>query len=141
MNYVKKLIFHKSDKIYIQLFRYLFVGGIAFAADFGSLYLLTEFAGFYYLLSAAMSFMVGLIVNYSLSVKWVFQVQKTDRKLGQFIIFGIIGVVGLGLNELIIWLITDKLHVYYLYSKCVSTVIVLFWNFLARRKLLVLGKK
>ena len=75
-------------------------------------------------------------MNYNLSVKWVFNVKVSNRKFGKFILFGIIGVVGLGLNELIIWLVTEKLHVYYLYSKMISTIIVLFWNFLARRNLL-----
>ncbi|MFC1898064.1 GtrA family protein [Candidatus Cloacimonadota bacterium] len=134
---LKKLLIEESDKIYIQLIRYAFVGGLSFIADIGALYLLTEFAGLHYLLSAASGFIVGLIVNYSLSVKWVFNVDITERKLSQFLIFGIIGIVGLGLNELIIWFITEKLQVYYLYSKIISTVIVLFWNFLARRKLML----
>jgi putative flippase GtrA len=137
---LKKLIFQTSNKIHIQLIRYLFVGGLAFIADFGTLYLLTEFTGFHYLLSAALGFIIGLAINYSLSVKWVFQVAKEDRKINQFITFGIIGLVGLGLNELIIWFMTEKLHIYYLYSKLISTAIVLIWNFLARRKLMMKGK-
>lgn len=136
----KELMFRRSDKIHIQLIRYTLVGGIAFAADFGTLYLLTEFGGIHYLISAASGFIIGLFLNYALSLKWVFQVENGGHKFTQFVIFGIIGIVGLVLNELIIWLITEKLHVYYLYSKIISTVIVLFWNFLARRKLLTARK-
>lgn len=137
----KKIFVQRSDKFQIQLIRYIIVGGIAFLADFGSLYLLTDHVGLHYLQAAAAAFLVGLAVNYLLSVKWVFQVEISDRKIGRFAVFGLIGVVGLGLNELIIWLFTEKLHLYYLYSKCISTVIVLFWNFLARRRLLVSGEK
>ena len=138
---LNKLFMQKSEKIHIQMFRYTFVGGTAFVADLGTLYLLTEFAGLHYLFSAVFGFILGLIVNYSLSVRWVFNVGSTDRKFNQFVIFSIIGVVGLGMNEIIIWSLTEKLHFYYLYSKMISTVIVLFWNFLARRKLFTAGRK
>jgi putative flippase GtrA len=40
--------------------------------DFGSLYVLTEYAGVYYLVSAAAAFLLGLSTNYALSVAWVF---------------------------------------------------------------------
>ena len=137
---IKKLIKNKTDNTLIQLFRYTFVGGIAFGVDFSLLFLLTEFAGIHYLLSAAISFSVGLVTNYILSIIWVFKTRNISNRYLEFIIFGIIGIVGLGMNELIIWSFTEYLHFYYLVSKIVSTVVVYLWNFFARKYILYNNK-
>ena len=131
-----KLFVKKTDNTFIQLFRYTFVGGIAFIVDFASLYLLTEFVGFHYLYSAAIAFIIGLIINYILSILWVFKSRAVNKKIVEFIIFAIIGMIGLGLNEIIIWFSTERINLYYLHSKLISTVIVYFWNFLARKYIL-----
>jgi putative flippase GtrA len=137
---IKKLIKNKTDNTLIQLFRYTFVGGIAFGVDFSLLFLLTEFAGIHYLLSAAISFSVGLVTNYILSIIWVFKTRNISNRYLEFIIFGIIGIVGLGMNELIIWSFTEYLHFYYLVSKIVSTLVVYLWNFFARKYILYNNK-
>ena len=133
---LNKLFIKKTDNTLIQLFRYTFVGGIAFVVDFSSLYILTEFAGLHYLYSAAIAFILGLIINYILSILWVFKSRAVNKKIFEIIIFAVIGIIGLGLNELIIWFSTEKFKLYYLYSKLISTAIVYFWNFLARKYIL-----
>lgn len=117
----------------IQLIRYGFVGAIAFAADYGSLYVLTEVAGWQYLLSAAISFLIGLIVNYTLSNLFVFKAHSLNSHTAEFIIFALIGVIGLGLNEGIMYVLTDIVGWYYMVSKLISTGVVFFWNFFARK--------
>ena len=133
---IKKFFKDKTDNTLIQLFRYTFVGGIAFVVDFGSLFLLTEFAGVHYLVSAAISFLFGLATNYLLSILWVFNTRSISNRYHEFIIFGIIGIIGLGLNELIIWRFTEYLHFHYLISKIISAIVVYLWNFFARKNLL-----
>ena len=127
---------YKTDSSIIQFVRYFFVGGIAFIVDFGSLYVFTAIFGIYYLISAAIAFILGLTVNYILCIKWVFTKRKLLSKQFEFGIFAIVGVVGLGINELIIWIFTDYIHFHYLISKIFSAVVVLIWNFSARKFLL-----
>ena len=86
-------------------------------------------------LSAAAGFLVGLTLNYSLSVRWVFSQRKIANKAGEFALFAVIGIAGLGLNELIMWVLTDLMSVYYLGSKIVTTGVVYLWNFFARKLL------
>jgi putative flippase GtrA len=45
-------------------------------------------------------------------------------------------MVGLGLNEVFIWFFTAEVGFYYLISKIISAIIVLFWNFFARKYVL-----
>ena len=125
---------------WVQLFRYFWVGGTAFAVDFGLLWLLTGWCGVHYLLSAAIAFAAGLTVNYALSVSWVFSERALRSRIAEFTAFVSIGIVGLGLNEAILWSMTDFLELHYLISKTVATAAVFFWNFTARKYLLFNGK-
>lgn len=130
---LKTLFRDKPGSLVGQLLRYAVVGGISFVVDYGSLWLLTEMAGVPYLWSAAIAFILGLTCNYILSTRWVFGESRIRNAWGEFAAFALIGVVGLGLNELIMYACTDGLGFHYMFSKIVSTGIVFFWNFLARR--------
>jgi putative flippase GtrA len=126
---------HKTDPntLFGQLCRYTIVGFIAFVFDFGTLYGLTHFLGVHYLLSAAAAFVLGLSVNYTLSIKWVFSRRTVRNGSAEFLIFALVGAAGLGLNELFIWLFTEIAHFHYLVSKIISTIFVYLWNFFARK--------
>lgn len=125
----------KTNNTLIQFFRYFFVGGIAAVVNIGFLYLLTDLAHFHYIISNIISFTMGLVVNYILSKKFVFQEETTLSKSKEFIIYAIIGVIGLGIDTLLIWLFTDLIHIYYMVSKIISTMLVFIWNFGARKVL------
>jgi putative flippase GtrA len=133
---LNRLLKQETERTVIQLIRYVFVGGAAFIVDFGSLFILTDFFGIYYLVSAAIAFILGLIVNYSLSISWVFNNRTLDNSTLEFGVFSLIGIVGLGLNEIFIWFFTAKIGFYYLISKVISAIIVLLWNFFARKYVL-----
>ncbi|HOJ87045.1 MAG TPA: GtrA family protein [Elusimicrobiales bacterium] len=121
------------DKTIIQFFKYLLIGGSAFLIDYSLLWILTERFNFFYLISSAISFICGLIFNYLLSVRWVFDKRKLRNKKLEFLFFSVIGIAGLFINQLSIWFFTEKLKIFYMYSKLLSSAIVLLWNFGARK--------
>lgn len=122
-----------SDSLLAQFRRYAVVGGIAFGFDIGSLWFFTHFLRIHYLAAAGMAFLIGLAVNYGLCVRWVFKKRAVKSKGVEFMIFGLIGLVGLALNEMFMWLFTAMVGFHYLVSKIGSTVFVYLWNFFARR--------
>lgn len=126
----------KTDNTFLQLFRYTFVGGLAFIVDFGTLFILTEYLHFHYLISAGIGFTLGLTINYSISIKWVFTKRSFRNRKLEFILFMFIGLAGLGLNELFLWIFTDILMFYYLISKIITSILVYLWNFFARKIIL-----
>ncbi|MDQ1332184.1 MAG: hypothetical protein QG576_218 [Bacteroidota bacterium] len=126
----------KTDNTFIQLIRYTFVGGLAFIIDFGTLFILTEYLNIHYLISAGIAFILGLTINYLISTIWVFSKRSFKNQNLEFLLFAFIGIAGLGLNELFMWVFTDLLLIYYLVSKIITTIIVYFWNFFARKYLL-----
>jgi len=129
---VKKL-FEPTDNTFIQFIRYIFVGGISFLADAFALWTVSLFA--HYLIAAAIAFVFGLIVNFVLSKLFVFTDNKTN-KFVEFMTYAVIGVVGLLLTELLMYLLTDKLHIFFMLSKVITAAIVLVWNFAARKIIL-----
>jgi len=126
----------KTNSTVVQLFRYTFVGGVAFLFDFGTLYVLTEYFHIYYLVSAGFAFIIGLTINYFLSIKWVFSIRVMKNRTTEFLLFSSIGLVGIGFNELLLWILTDIFLIHYLLSKIITTIFVYFWNFFARKVIL-----
>lgn len=133
---VNILVKDDTQNVLVQLFRYTFVGGTAFLLDFTALFLLTRYLGIHYLISAGLAFTLGLVTNYVLSVTWVFSIHRLDSRVAEFGVFALIGFVGLAMNEMFMWLFTEKVGLHYLVSKIASTFFVYLWNFFARRFLL-----
>jgi putative flippase GtrA len=131
-----RLFVRKSAQLSIHLLRAIFSSNVAFALDFGLLVLLTEVVHLHYLVANIIAFMTGTSLLYALSIFWVFSRRTVQSRHLEYWLFILIGVVGVGFNELFIWLFTEKVHIYYLYSKIIAGSIVFFWNFLSRRFIL-----
>ena len=119
-----------------QFIRYVGVGGLSFVVDFACLYLLTETIGWHYLASATLAFCAGLITNYLLCLRWVFDFRRMQNRLHEFTVFGTIGLGGLLLNNLLLYTFTGLLGLYYLLSKVLAAAIILLFNFGLRRWML-----
>jgi len=130
---LREVLTQDDPKISVQLMRYILIGGCAFLVDIALLYVITEYLGVNYLVSAAISFCAGMAITYVFSIRWIFKKRRFANTHAEWVIFAWIGIVGLGLNEIIIWLITSQLLAHYLVSKIVASVLVLFWNFFARK--------
>ena len=138
---IEKLLKGPSGDLRIQAFRYLVSGGTAFLADTGLLALLTEvFGREQLLLWTAIAFAVGLLITYLFSIRWVFDRRSMKNRAAEITVFVLIGVIGLGLTELLMWLIAQKAGVHYLLSKIITTVLVFIWNFAAKKLLLFRSK-
>jgi putative flippase GtrA len=123
----------KSDLVYIQFARYTVVGGLACLVDVGLLFTITHYLNINYLISAAIGFCAGIIVNYVLCTLWVFPTRTMGSRWLEFLVFLAIGLIGLGMNQATMWFLTERMGVHYLYSKINAVAIVFFWNFFARK--------
>ena len=120
----------KKTSLWQQITRFAVVGGSAFLIDYGIMILLTELCGINYLISSAISFTVSVIYNYLLSVHWVFNVTEDRSQKQDFAVFIVLSVIGLGINQLIMWVCVDKLQIFYMISKIGATAIVMVYNFI-----------
>ena len=128
-----KLIHGHTKNPLVQLLRYGVTGFIAFVVDYLLLMLLTDFFGLHYLISTAISFVCSVIVNYFLSINWVFNRSRKQKPMMVLSAFLIIGFFGLLITEVLMWTFTEKVHLHYLISKIIATFIVFFYNFITRR--------
>lgn len=138
---LNSLLKDPTGNVVVQALRYAVSGGVAFVADFLLLYVLTDCAHVHYLLSAILSFCVGLLITYLLSVYWIFDKRRFDSRVPEIIIFVLIGLVGLLITALFMWLFTDLLQIHYLLSKVLTTFVSTVWNFLAKKFILFSDRK
>jgi putative flippase GtrA len=116
-----------------QFIRYFEAAAAGLMVDFGVLVLLTTGLGFYHLIGATAGFLAGLAVVYLLSERYVFARPKINHRGTRFVIFGLVGLVGLGLLNALMYVATDVLGLFYLWSKVLATCLVYLWNFFGRR--------
>lgn len=129
----KKLFVDQSSHGLVQLIRYGLVVAIAAPIDLGGYVVLKSAFHVYYVLAATISFTVSLIVNYLLSVAWVWTNHTGRQRHIDATIFMIIGIVGLVITDAVVYLFTDFAHSNYIISKLIAFTIVFFWSFGARR--------
>lgn len=120
-------------KLMGQILKFGVVGGLAFLIDYSILYVLTEFVGLHYLISGGISFTIAVIFNYLMSIFWVFETKKDQNKTSQFIIFIILSIIGLGINQVVIWVLVEKLLIHYMIAKIAAAAIVMVYNFVTRK--------
>lgn len=127
-----------------QIIRFAIVGAIATLIDFGILFLLKNLCGWDPTISNGISFTISLIINYLLSMRFVFNPDEKLSKQKQFLIFVITSVIGLGLSELIMYFGTKIFgtdNVTVLIIKILSTGIIMVYNYVSKKLLLEPHKK
>lgn len=110
------------------------VGVIATVIDFGVMIGLTEQAGLDPVLSAAVSFVVSLLFNYAASMRFVFKHREDLSRSRELAIFVALSVVGLAINEVLMWVGVNSLHLNYVLVKVGATCVVMLWNFASRKR-------
>jgi putative flippase GtrA len=116
----------------LQIIKFGIVGVIAALVDVGTLVILKELFLVDVLLSSAISFCVSVTVNYILSMTFVFK-SKNQSKIREFIIFVLLSIGGLCINQLILWGGVNFTSIHYLVIKFLAMVIVPFYNFITRK--------
>lgn len=121
----------KSSNGLVQLFRYGFVGLAAAIVDTGALLLLANVWGVDYIAANTVGFILGTAVNYMISVAWVFH--RTTHPAIEVSLFVLIGVVGLGVSDLSLWVGVHWFAMDLLWAKVLAIVVGFLWNFALRK--------
>lgn len=135
----------------MEALRFVITGGVCFAVEFAALVLLRDKCGLDTLIATPIAFLISVIVNYLLCVRWVFSGAKDQSgtaKAG----FLITSVMGLLLNELLMLLfrvlfgedgVVITLFSFtvtmYMVNKILATLIVMVWNYFTKKAILKNG--
>lgn len=123
----------KTENLFVQIFKFVIVGGIATIIDWVVYYVLYNYAHLDPLIANILSFSVSVIYNYIASVKWVFDVKKDKNKVRMLVEFLIFSIIGLVITEILLWLGINKLGVNAMLVKIIATAIVMVFNFITRK--------
>ena len=126
--------------VFDEVLRFIVVGGVSFAVDIGALVALQETifkeikGGLF--VSTAIAFIVSLAIHYALTALWVFKghgVNTARKHCFACALFVVTNVIGLGLNELLLWIGAVRLGFHYVLVKVFAAGIVMVWNFLCQK--------
>lgn len=127
-----------------QFLRYLVTGGLAFVIDFGLFAFCLYKLEWHYLLANLVGLIAGLVLNYVLSIIWVFSECKRvleNKRTAEFSVFAMVGVAGVGINQLLMYLMVGSFEWNEMLSKMMAAILVLLWNFGARKLMLFRKEK
>lgn len=145
-------------KLFAQIIKFGFVGGVCFLIDFAistalfhllrgmpgqeSVNAATAIGGF-------VGFTVSVVVNYILSMRYVFERKEDLSKRKEFVIFVVLSIIGLGINEVILLgcrrayegsaFLMETFYDdtwWFALSKVIATAVVMVYNFVSRKIIL-----
>ena len=125
-----------------QFIKFCVVGVISALINFVLYISLTEFLGFWYIISSIIGFIVSAIFNFSVNKFWTFKNGDNGRDaVVQLIKFLTITVSGLIIHIVLIYLITDGVGIDYRISWVLATGIVTIWNYTFNKKWTFKGRE
>ena len=111
-----------------QIVNFGIAGVITTIVDIG-LYWVLIYIGVDYLLANVLAFSISVILNYILNMRYVFEGSGNAKR--DFIIFVSLSIIGLLLNELIVWFASNVLGKQLV--KIAATGVVMCYNFISRK--------
>ena len=126
----------KENSLLKQIFKFLIVGGSATIIDWIIYYILYNYVKITPLIANIISYSISTIFNYYLTTKYVFNVNTNKNKKKLFILFVIFSLIGLLLSEILLYIMINKLMINKMLSKVISTILVMIFNFITKKRLL-----
>ena len=111
-----------------HLILYGIIGSFTASLDFLVFTLLTRVLDINYLVANCISVLVGITTSFYLNRTYNFKV--SDKTAQRFSIFLAVGLTGLLMSNLILWVGIDKMHLNESITKLASIVLVVFFQFL-----------
>jgi len=113
----------------LKFIKFCVVGFSGMVIDFGTTWLLKERARVNKYIANSAGFVLAATSNYIWNRLWTFQSENSQIAF-EYLSFIIISVIGLGINNLVIFIFSDKLKFNFYFSKLIAIGVVTIWNFI-----------
>ena len=119
-----------NNELLLKFLKFGVVGASGVLVDFGITWLLKEKARVNKYIANTTGFMCAVLSNYALNRIWTFH-SEDPAVATQFGKFLLASLIGLALNNGIIYLLNERFRVNFYVSNLVATGVVTLWNFWA----------
>jgi dolichol-phosphate mannosyltransferase len=120
----------------MRILKYLVTGLIGISINLGMLHLFVQGLGVYYLHASIMAVSISTIVGFILQKYWTFADQSSERLHRQFILYVIIAIANIGINTLVVYVLSGVLHFHYLIGQFAGAAVVALTSFFLYRYVL-----
>ena len=135
---MKQVLFSFYDK-FRHLILYGIIGSFSSSLDFFIYTILVQTIGIPYLLANCFSVLGGISTSFILNRNYNFKIK--DKTKQRFTIFLTVGLSGLFISNLILYICIDLLNMDRVVSKLLSIFLVVFFQFLANKFITFKPKK
>ncbi|MDZ7741992.1 MAG: GtrA family protein [Bacteroidota bacterium] len=119
-----------TEEFFYKFLKFGLVGFSGLFVDYGFTFICKEWLKIQKFISNSIGFTLAASSNYILNRIWTFNSTNPDIAL-EYTEFLVISLIGLGLNNLILWLILKKFKINFYLAKLFAIAVVTIWNFLA----------
>ncbi|MCR4333491.1 MAG: glycosyltransferase [Patescibacteria group bacterium] len=117
--------------------RYIVSGGTAAVVNIGILFVLTHFAGIWYLASSVIAFLVAFFVSFILQRTWTFDQRTTDGLARHTSLYFIVTTVNTFVNTALVFSFVEYAHIWYIAAQVIAGALIAFASFFIYRKIFV----
>jgi putative flippase GtrA len=127
-----------NEKELERFLKFLIVGTVGFAVDFGTLNLLKLVFGLHLLVANTISFSLAVLSNFTWNRLWTYPDSRSKPIKSQLVQFFVVNVAGWGINTVVLAALSPVFQgmvgeLGYNIAKAIATILVLFWNFFVNR--------
>ena len=126
---LENLVEAKLGTRVFKLIRYLISGGTAALVNFTTLFVLVQFIDIHYLSASILAFVVSIAISFAMQKFWTFRDNIVHDIHTQFTRYLVVILFSLLLNTVLVYLLVEKVHVWYLLAQVIATVIIAITNF------------
>lgn len=111
-----------------KLIKFIVVGFSGLLVDFGITYVCKEKLRVNKYVANGIGFAVAVVSNFILNKWWTFE-NTEQYYIPQFFTFAVVAIGGLTINQLILYLLHEKIKLNFYFAKLLAIGVVTLWNF------------
>lgn len=120
----------------VRITKYLMTGIIGITVNLGLYRILIEYLHVHYLAGSLIAVTCSTIVGFIFQKYWTFEERTHADAPMQFLMYAFVAVVNIGLNTLIVYVLTGLWGAYYLLSQAAGAAAIALWSFFAYREII-----
>jgi dolichol-phosphate mannosyltransferase len=119
----------------IRFQKFILVGAVGFAVNMSGLFVLTDWAGLFYVASSFLAIELSLFVTFILNERWTWADRRVGSIVTRFWKYQAINGIGIGINVAVLFVLTQYGGFHYIFSNFWGAAVAAIWNFGANHRL------